>query len=282
MMARRDSDLLAEIERDVLDESKPVATAWRKCLALGGQAKSAELREWASRELHGYPDEAPLPEYRKIRTPLLMDALAQGGIFRGKQVSVIDLPKEARDVVGDELPLTFGTGKIEALIRQAENDGGSIKLGPPAAAELALMMTHEVGRYRVERVYWSAGTGVLCGVIDAIRTTLTELVAEIRAGAAVENGIPSPETVGQAVQFAAYGKGNRITVATAGPGGTATAHIRGRGAGEDQVLDVAPRRSGHCRAGHHRRCRRCDPGAPPVLKLHRPHLTLGARQKCRG
>lgn len=100
MMARRDSDLLAEIERDVLDESKPVATALRKCLALGGQAKSAELREWASRELHGYPDEAPLPEYRKIRTPLLMDAFAQCGIFRGKQVSVIDLPKEARDVVG--------------------------------------------------------------------------------------------------------------------------------------------------------------------------------------
>src|SRR5277367_3488176 len=67
-MARRDSHLLAEVERDVLDESRPVATALRKCLALGGQAKSAELREWASRELHGYPDEAPLPEYRKIRT----------------------------------------------------------------------------------------------------------------------------------------------------------------------------------------------------------------------
>jgi AbiTii len=227
MTARRDSDLLAQIERDVLDESKPVATALRKCLALGGHAKSAELREWASRELHGYPDEAPLPEYRKIRTPLLMDAFAQGGIFRGKQVSVIDLPKEARDVVGDELPLTFGTGKIEALIRQAENDGGSIKLGPPAAAELALMMTHEVGRYRVERVYWSAGTGVLCGVIDAIRTTLTELVAEIRVGTAAENGTPSPETVGQAVQFAVYGKGNRITVATAGAGGTATATSAG-------------------------------------------------------
>lgn len=85
------------------------------------------------------------------------------------------------------------------------------------------MMTHEVGRYQVERVYWSAGTGV----VDAIRTTLTELVAEIRAGTAAEDGTPSPETVGQAVQFAVYGKGNRITVATAGPGGTATATTAG-------------------------------------------------------
>ena len=220
-MARRNSDLLAEIERDVLDESKSVAAALRKCLALGGLAKSAELRDWAARELRGYPDEAPLPDYRKIRTPLLMDGFTGGGIFRGRQVSVIDLPEEARGVVGDELPLTFGAGKIEALIRQAEDRGEPIELGPPAAAELALMMTHEVGRYQVERVYWSAGTGVLCGVIDAIRTTLTELVAEIRAGTAGEDGAPSPEVVGQAVQFAVYGKGNRVTFAAAGPGGTA-------------------------------------------------------------
>ena len=220
-MARRNSDLLAEIERDVLDESKSVAAALRNCLALGGHVRSAELRDWASRELHGYPDEAPLPAYRKIRTPLLMDGFTGGGIFRGKQVSVIDLPEEARGVVGDELPLTFGAGKIEALIRQAEARGGTIDLGPAAAAELALMMTHEVGRYQVERVYWSAGTGVLCGVIDAIRTTLTELVAEIRAGTAGEDAAPSPEVVGQAVQFAVDGKGNRVTFAVAGPGGTA-------------------------------------------------------------
>jgi hypothetical protein len=223
MMTRQDSDLLAEIERDALDESKPVAAGLRRCLALGGRAKSAELREWASRELHGYPGEAVLPDYRKIQTPLLMDGFTRGGIFRGKQVSVIDLPQEARDAVGDELPLTFGVGKIEALIRQAEERGGSIDLGPPAAAELALMMTHEIGRYQVERVYWSAGTGVLRGMVDAVRTTLTELVAEIRAGTAGEEGVPSPEIVGQAVQFAVYGEGNRITIATAGPGGTATA-----------------------------------------------------------
>jgi len=90
-----------------------------------------------------------------------MDAFTGGGIFRGKQASVIDRPQEARDVVGDELSLTFGAGKIEGLIRQADERGGSIELAPPGAAELALMMTHEVGRYQVERVYWSVGTGVL-------------------------------------------------------------------------------------------------------------------------
>lgn len=223
MVTRRDSDRLTEIERDVLDESKPVSVALRKCLAYGGHAKSAELRDWASRELHGYPDDVPLPDYRKVFTPLLMDAFAGGGIFRGKQVSVIDLPQEARDVVGDELPLTFGAGKIEALIVQAEERGGSIEFGPQAAAELALMMTHQVGRYQVERVYWSVGTGVLRGVVDAIRTTLTELVAEFQAGMTGGDVMPSPDVVGQVVQLVVYGKGNRFTIAAAGAGGTATA-----------------------------------------------------------
>jgi AbiTii len=186
-MARRDSDLLAEIERDVLDESRSVASALRKCLTLGGRANSAELREWAARELRGYHgSEESLPDYRQIRAPLLMDGFTGGAVFRGKHVSVIDLPQEAREVIGDELPLTAGVGEIEALIRRAEASGEASKLLPPASAELALMMTHEVGRYQVEQVYWSVSPAVLRGVVDAIRTALTELVAEMRAGMAGE------------------------------------------------------------------------------------------------
>jgi hypothetical protein len=223
-MAKRDDDLLAQIERDVLDESRPVAAALRKCLTLGGRVHSADLREWAARELHGYRGaEESLPDYRRITAPLMMDGFEPGAMFRGKQVSVIDLPKEARDVIGDEVTLTAGVGEIEAWVQRAEARGGSLELGPPAAAELALMMTHEIGRYRVERVYWSVSVAVLRGVVDAIRTVLTELVAEMRAGTPGGDEVPPPEVAAQAVQFAVYGKGHRITIATAGEGGTATA-----------------------------------------------------------
>jgi hypothetical protein len=60
-------------------------------------------------------------------------------------------------------------------------------------------------------------------VVDAVRTALVELVAELRAGTAQGDPAPSSEVVEQALQFAVYGKGNRITVATAGEGGTAIA-----------------------------------------------------------
>ena len=106
MVARRDSDLLAEIERDVLDESKSVAAALRKCLALGGRVRSAALRDWASHELHGYPDKVSLPDYRKIRTPLFMEGFTSGEAFRGKQVSAgVDISQRR---CGSVLPSRLG------------------------------------------------------------------------------------------------------------------------------------------------------------------------------
>jgi len=42
-MARRAEALLAQIERDVLDESKPLKSALHKCALLGGRAGSVEL-----------------------------------------------------------------------------------------------------------------------------------------------------------------------------------------------------------------------------------------------
>lgn len=124
--------------------------------------------------------------------------------------------------MGDELPLTFGAAKIEALARQAEESGKPVQMGPAAGAELALIMTSEVGRYRVERVYWAVGAGVLRGAVESIRTVLAELVTEIRSSAPAEDATPTEEAIGQAVQLAVYGKRNRVTVAAAGAGGTAT------------------------------------------------------------
>lgn len=93
-MAKRDHDVLAEIERDRLDEPKSVASALLKCVALGGHGSSAELRERATRELRGYPGrEDQLPDYYHVRAPLVMDGMNGGAIIRGESVSVIDLPE---------------------------------------------------------------------------------------------------------------------------------------------------------------------------------------------
>jgi hypothetical protein len=50
-MGRRDSDLIADIEQDALDEGASIAGALRKCVVLGGKSGSTKLRDWATREL---------------------------------------------------------------------------------------------------------------------------------------------------------------------------------------------------------------------------------------
>lgn len=42
-MPRGGQDLLTQIERDALDEGVPLAATLRKCIALGAQARNADL-----------------------------------------------------------------------------------------------------------------------------------------------------------------------------------------------------------------------------------------------
>lgn len=71
-----------------------------KCLALGGRAGAADLREWATRELRGYPNaEDVLPDYRLITSALLMDGIIGNFQVRGKLMSALELPEVARDHV---------------------------------------------------------------------------------------------------------------------------------------------------------------------------------------
>ena len=55
------STLLEQIEQAALDDTADITGALRKCVALGGQSGSEELRTWATRELKGYKHERPTP-----------------------------------------------------------------------------------------------------------------------------------------------------------------------------------------------------------------------------
>jgi hypothetical protein len=226
-MARQPDSLLAQIERDVVDESKPVAAALRKCVILGGHAGSAELRDWATRELHGYRDRADdLPEYREIPAPLQIDGISGNYMVRGQPISALDLPEFARDLITDQMHLTQGIGEIEAWITQAESGDGFVRLSPPGAAELAGLWTHKLGNpyQSVGRVYWCVSAATLRGVVDAVRTALAELLGELRAGTPPGQDLPSAEVAGQALQVVLRGSKHRVTInhAAAAEGGSAT------------------------------------------------------------
>jgi hypothetical protein len=180
-MVGRSNTLLDEIESDALDETKPLTGALRKCVALGGQADSAELRDWATRELQGYPPDGDLPGFRVIPAPIMIEGATHGGIVKNQPIPRSTLPDVVQEKVGEEFHFYSGVGEIEELARSAERADEPAKLQLPRGGDVVRLMNAEIGPgQQILSVYWAVSPVSLRGLCDQIRTSLVQLVAEIR------------------------------------------------------------------------------------------------------
>lgn len=168
-MAKR---LLDEIERDVASDV-PLATTLGKCVILGGRSGSVDLRDWATRELRGYPPDAPLPDYRVIGAAIMADAFTGNAQVTGQRISPNELPEFAREDISEEVRLHQGVGELEAIVGHARASGKT-------AVNLSLPMARDLGRLRdnasgnpfqhIQSIYWSVSIANLEGVLDQVRT----------------------------------------------------------------------------------------------------------------
>jgi hypothetical protein len=208
----RSQRLLQEIESGALDEKKPIGGLLRTVIQLGGEARSAELRDWAMRELSGYGPDDELPPYRIFTAPLQIDWMNRRHLVRGETISSLELPDFARDVMTDEVKLPHGIAQVEELARRCE-PGDVVKLAPPGSQDLVtLMNAKRPGIAQIERLYWGVSPVVLWGVVDQVRTTLTAMTAEIRAELPDNGGVISPAVADNALSVAVTGKRNKVTV----------------------------------------------------------------------
>ncbi|MDT3728833.1 hypothetical protein ROS62_29770 [Streptomyces sp. DSM 41972] len=229
---------LEQLERAVLDDSTSLAAALRRCLMLGGYAHHQELRAWAQRELEGYETADELPSYRNVPAAIEveMDHSFPGQIITGdtRRISANQLPQHARDRgIGERAPIRQGVKELEALIAIA---GKNVQLSLPGAAEYAMQMTeeqHKLGNptASITSVHWAIPTPSVQGVLDHVRTRLTQFVAEVRATMPAGQQNPNPDQIESAAQqaFNITGGDNSIINVTAPTskadrGGTATAN----------------------------------------------------------
>ncbi|MFJ8770230.1 AbiTii domain-containing protein [Streptomyces clavifer] len=214
---------LDRLEDDVLNESRPLAPILRQVIALGGHAHSEPLRTWALRELQGYEGtDVPIPDYRRIAAPLVMDGLTGRFQFQKQPVSMFDLPDFAQESLGDVLRLGQGVGQIESLI--ARQPGQTVQLAPAMAAEVAVFMSQNPSR-QVLRLYWAVHPSAMEGVLDQVRTRLVQLVGELRAAMPHGQQNPTPDQVAQALQNINIVTGDHSSVTVTAP--VAVAHRRG-------------------------------------------------------
>ena len=202
---------LDEIESEALDGN--VVKALRLCIKLGGNANSANLREWASLELHGYNDGADLPDYRIISAPLCIDGATPGWMFTAQQISVLDLPDFAQEDISEKVGMRSSISALVEIARSSDPNDNGIKLSPPGAALLVKSMNMS-GQTNgtIHRLYWQIASVSIREVAERVCTTIIEVVNEMRAGMEDDQELPSSDVASQAVEVAVRGDNNRITL----------------------------------------------------------------------
>ena len=203
--------LLDKIESEALGGD--VVKALRLCISLGGHSDSAELREWAVRELRGYGGDDELPDYRRIQAPLCVDTISPTGIAKGLSISTFQLPEFVREDITEELELTHPIPELVDMARAAEREGESVRLLPLGAADLLLYM-NKSGEYspHVERLYWQVAPTAIRGVVERVCTDIVELVGEMRSGLNRGHDLPSPDVANQAFNVVVKGTGHRVVL----------------------------------------------------------------------
>lgn len=217
-------NLLDQIQQAALDSNKKLTDALRACIALGSRAGSSDLTDWAKKELYGYDRVEDVPAYRKIVAPLLLDGVSGNTLVRGQALSPTELPDFVRQTGIDEnLPLVRPLAELE---ESAKHDG-TVMLGIPGSANVAGYMNavSDDPYNRIDRIYWGVSPTVFVAVLDQVRTTLLELVVEIRQGSH-DAKEPSAEAVTNAVNVAVYGKRSKVTLTTAQSSGSGSVTVK--------------------------------------------------------
>ncbi|WP_146067427.1 hypothetical protein [Arthrobacter sp. SX1312] len=208
---REDRGLLEEIEDDLL-AGKPLADLLRKTILFGGRTDSTELRDWAARELKGFigTSQEHMPRHRLIQAPLLMDSINARAQATHQPLPIRLLPEFAREIT-QEFPVRQGIGELEAWAQR----GGEIRISVPGGdvigAELARRSDDRT--LQIYAVYWSIDPLTIAGLLDQVRTSLTELIGELRT-VTLSGNSPSSEQVSQALTFVINGANHRLSVTT--------------------------------------------------------------------
>ncbi len=209
-----------------MDESTSVTSLLRKCIILGGRASSSELRDWARKELRGYNHDEPIPDYRHVRGMIAIDGLLPfGGQIHNQQISSHDLPDVVRDHINEQVPLHDGLGDIEQLANAEEDH---LKLALPGSAEIIKLMhakRSDPHAGQITRIYWAVSRASINGVIEQVRTSLAELIAEIAAFLPDHDADPDKTTVDHAVGLIVTGKRNNVRLVNSQSSNSSTSQV---------------------------------------------------------
>lgn len=199
-------DMLAALEADVIADTA-VAPTLRRVILLGGRAGSSELRDWASRELNGYDDDASLPAYRRVPSVICIDANVGYTRRTGQVISPSILPEYAQDLFAGGPAFFQGIGTIEAMAREARDGGGTLRLTHRNAMDLCAALDDGQPFQETTALYWQVSAASIEGIVEHVKTALAELIAAMRTRTPVGDVLPTAAVADAAVRDILGGAG---------------------------------------------------------------------------
>jgi hypothetical protein len=189
--AEQPMKLLEEIIDLAVGNKEPLSVLLRKCLVLASILKNTKLKEWVERELKGYGQDDPLPEYRVV--PVVAKGNFSG--IGGAKIENLPLPSGILDEKHREWATTTHLfspiAAYEGLAEQPK-DGGTPNI--PWPADLVVHYQHKFIRGYVLVVAWQdIPRSAIISLIDTIRTRVLSFALEMQGE--VERASDDPAAV---------------------------------------------------------------------------------------
>lgn len=227
--------MLQALRDRVLDEDQPVPALLRLCLMLGQRSGSDELRVWARRELNGYGSDDVLPTYRSIsEPPMFADSTNGVQIAHHQMLSRWDVPEQLREFIPEPLLLRQPINELEHMAATFGSGAPFTHAGLQALAALWNQRNRGSTLTMIERIYFVVGASQVSGVVDRVRTSLVDMIADLTADIGFDQ-LPDKRKVDTSVQIHMYGHGDQNSVIIQGD----NHGVIGTGSGSQQIQNLS-------------------------------------------
>jgi len=169
--------LIQQLQDDILDQEKSLATVLRKAKVLASILRNEELENWIENELNGYQgDVSNIPTYRRSEAANLGDFVSPiGGGYQNLPIPMSNIPEEAKEFAS-ELLLTQGVRALESMI---ENEPCSLRIPWPAEA-CAMLYGKVFEGYSCFSAWKVVTKGRVVQVLDTVRNKLLDFVLQLQ------------------------------------------------------------------------------------------------------
>lgn len=169
--------LLQEIQTGSVDGKTNLPTLLRKCRILAARLKNEEFKNWVQHELDGYPGDAALPDYRKMRTQSFGHFLGSfGSGLKNAPIPLSCIPEQYRDFVST-VEFRDGISALQDLITHGE---GILQERWPADL-IALVANRIYQNMNLAQGWKEIPSSTLVGVLDTVRNRVLNFVLEIES-----------------------------------------------------------------------------------------------------